>query len=295
MKFAAPYQLNCPIDYNKIDEFNIQFTSNSSFDQLKKFLVMYPEHRINIDFAEENYNITEIINLCKEFNNVYLRLKLWELEYLDEYEEEDINFFFDQTIAICNYSLLEFSLSHSTKGIYIMDDLTYNLPNVYEQCSKKGIELRIVLNEVPCTSGLSLICPSVQVYRPQDYDFLSQYYSVGEFNFEEGYDWERVNILYRKWYVDHSWNSDLKFMNQDLVLPYPTQAIPPELTKTRASCQHRCTVSVNNICAKCRRFLLMGYQNVKDNLVYEDNVKRSLPSLEEMIDTILISEDDKKE
>ncbi len=52
MKFAAPYQLDfdCPIDHDKIDEFNIVFTKDSSFDELKKFIEMYPSHQINITF-----------------------------------------------------------------------------------------------------------------------------------------------------------------------------------------------------------------------------------------------------
>lgn len=292
MKFAAPYQLNidCPIEYEKIDEFNIKFTEYSSFEELKKFITMYLTHQINVDFEfnEEKYDIESIINLCNEFENVYIRIHSWELEYLQDYEENNINYFFDKSMPIYSYSLLEWALSRKTKGIYITDDLTYNLEEVYRQCSEKNIQLRLVLNKIPMTNPLSFVCPSVQVYKPQDYDFLSRYYSVGEFDCGIEYDWVKASVLYKKWFVEHDYNDDLDFMNQDLMLPYPTKSIPPELTRLRAVCQHRCTMRSENLCSKCKRLLLTGYKNADNNLVYNDS-QHGLSSLEDMVDSIIIS------
>ena len=296
MKFAAPYQIaaDCPINHDNIDEFNIKFTEHSSFDELKQFIEMYPEKRINIEFAEENYDAGNIINLCHKYNNIYVRIRLWELEYLEIYEEEDINYIFDSTMPIYNYSLLEWVLSRKAKGIYIADDLTYNISDVYEQCITHNIELRIVLNKIPVTNTLVLTCPSVQIYRPQDYNFLSKYYSVGEFDCGERYNWNKVEVLYRRWFIDHNWDDDLEFINQDLVLPYPTKSMPPELTRLRSVCQHRCTMRAGNLCSKCRRLLLMGYRNADNNIVYNDS-EYGLPSLEEMVDSIIASKDDNVE
>ena len=291
MKFAAPYQLNCPIEYEKINEFNIKFTEYSSFEELKKFLVMYPSHQINIEFDfTEEYDIDSIINLCNEFQNIYIRIHSWELKYLQNYEENDVNYFFDSSMPFYSYSLLEWVLAHKTKGIYITDDLTYNIEEVYRQCSEKGIQLRLILNKVPITNPLSLTCPSTQIYRPQDYDFLSKYYSVGEFDCGIKYDWTKATILYKKWFIEHDYNDDLEFMNRDLVLPYPTKSIPPELTRLRATCQHRCTMRSENLCSKCKRLLLMGYRNADNNLIYNDS-QYGLSSLEDMVDSIIISKD----
>ena len=296
MKFSAPYQMefNCPIDYNNIDEFNVKFTQYSSFNDFEKFVNMYPNHQINVEFAEENYKVDNIVNLCHKYNNIYIRLHSWELEYLFKYQEENINYFFDKTMPVYNYSLLEWVLTQQPKGIYIADDLTYNLPNVYEQCSEKNIELRIVLNKIPTTNLLTSTCPSVQIYRPQDYDFLSKYYTVGEFDCGEEYDWAKAEILYKKWFIEHKWDSDLEFMNQDLKLPYPTLSIPPELTRLRSVCQHRCTLRAGNLCSKCRRLLLMGYRNADNNLIYNDS-EYGLQPLEQIVDSIILSKNNNVE
>lgn len=289
MKFAAPYQLlDSYIKHEDIDEFNIKFTEYSSFEELRKFIKMYPSHQINVEFVEEGYNVEDIINLCNDFDNVYIRIHQWELRYLQEYENNNINYIFDNTMPIYSYSLLEWCLARKVKGIYITDDLTYNLKEVYNQCEECGIKLRIILNRIPAMNLLVSTCPSVQIYRPQDYEFLSQYYSVGEFDCGIDYDWTKAEVLYRKWFVDHDWDSDLEFMNQDLSLPYPTKSIPPELTRLRSVCKHRCTMSAENICSKCRRLLLMGYRNADNNLVYKDP-QYGLPSLEEMVDDIILS------
>ena len=296
MKFSAPYQMefNCPIDYNNIDEFNVKFTQYSSFNDFEKFVNMYPNHQINVEFAEENYKVDNIINLCHKYNNIYIRLHSWELKYLFKYQEENINYFFDRTMPVYNYSLLEWVLTQQPKGIYIADDLTYNLPNVYEQCSEKNIELRIVLNKIPTTNLLTSTCPSVQIYRPQDYDFLSRYYSVGEFDCGEEYDWVKAEVLYKKWFIEHKWDSDLEFMNQDLKLPYPTLSIPPELTRLRSVCQHRCTLRAGNLCSKCHRLLLMGYKNADNNLIYSDS-EYGLQPLEQIVDSIILSKNNNVE
>ncbi len=296
MKFAAPYKLdfNCPIDYENIDEFNINFTEYSSFEELRKFIKLYPSHRINIEFSKEKYNSENIINVCSDFDNVYVRIHQWEIPYLKSYEEKGVKYFFDNSMPIYSYSLLEWALMQKTTGIYITDDLTYNLEEVYKQCNNQNIELRIILNRLPSMNSLVSTCPTVQAYRPQDYNFLSKYYAVGEFDCGEKYDWNKAEVLYQRWFIDHYWSDDLNFLNQDINIPYPTESIPPELTRIRSFCRHRCTMSAENICSKCRRFVLLGYRNKNNNLVYTDP-ENGLPSLEEMVDSIIVSKNNNVE
>ena len=288
MKFAAPYQLNDSIiKHENIDEFNIKFTEYSSFEELRKFVKMYPSHQINIEFAEENYDVDTIISFCNDFKNVYILIHMWEIKYLQLYEENDVNYILDKTIPIYSYLLLEWALSRKVKGIYIADDLTYNIEEVYKQCSNNDIKLRVILDKIPTTNSLNFMCPTVQVYKPQDYDFLSQYYDVGEFSCD---DWTKIEVLYRKWFIEHDYDDSLMFMNHDLVLPYPTKSIPPELTRLRSVCKHRCTMHSNNLCSKCKRLLLMGYKNADNNLIYKDT-QHGLSSLEDMVDSIIVSKD----
>ena len=155
-------------------------------------------YHMNLQFSTINFNIDEFnIDFCHDFDNVYVRIHPWELKYLAQYDENSINYIFDSSMPIYSYSLLEFALGSHTKGIYIMDDLTYNLPEVYKQCNDKGIELRVILDKVPTTNSLTLVCPSVQIYRPQDYNFLSQYYAVGEFSCDEN-DLNKLEVLYKR-------------------------------------------------------------------------------------------------
>lgn len=291
MKFAAPYQIHLPtgISFNDIDEFNIKFTKDSSFEELRKFIKMYPSQQINIEFAEENYNLENIINVCNDYDNVYVCIHRWELEYLSDYEENNVNYIFDKSMPIYTYSFLEWVFAHTPKGIYIADDLVYNLEEVYTQCKEHGIKLRVILNRIPVTVSVALVCPSVPIYKPQDYNFLSQYYDVGEFDCGEDYDWTKAEVLYRKWFIEHEYGEDLEFMNYDLALPYPTKSIPPELTRLRSVCRHRCTMRATNVCSKCSRLLFMGYTNADNNLVYT-NKEYGLPSLENMVDSIIVSE-----
>ena len=289
MKFATAYQIGIESSscYPGINEFNIKFTDHSSFQELRKFVKSHLSYRINIEFInKDNYNTEDIIDFCDDFENVFLRIHPWELSYLPEYDEKNVNYFFDNSMPIYSYSLLEFALNCKTKGIYITDDLTYNLPEVHQQCQEKGIELRVILNKLPITNFLASICPTVQVYKPQDYSFLDQYYSVGEFDYDE--DLTKLEVLYEHWFVTHEWESDLEFMNHDLKLPYPTESMVPELTKIRSKCQHRCTMRSENTCSKCKRFLLMGYRNADNNLVYKDS-ERGLPSLKTLIDSFIVS------
>lgn len=293
MRFAAPYQLNgCTIDYDNIDEFNIVFTKDSKYDELKKFIELYPNHRINIQY-QDGYDIEQMFAFFQENEQLYWRMRSNDLPYVRECQENNIKFFFDNNMPIYSYCLLEWALNSGTTGIYIADDLTYNIKNVYEQCNEKGIELRVVLNRVPITNSLSLTCPSVQVYRPQDFDYLNDYYAVGEFNCGDEYDWVKAEVLYRRWYIDHFWEDDLDLMNPELRLPYPTASIPPELTRFRSVCQHRCTMRTENVCSKCRRLLLMGYLNADRNLIYKDN-DNGLPPLDDIVDSIIVSKDNNK-
>jgi hypothetical protein len=252
---------------------------------------MYPSKRVNVQFTEAEYKIDGVISLCEDFDNMFIRVGPDDLKYLQQYEEKEVNYFFDKSLSVYSYCLLEWVLARKTKGIYISDDLTYNLPEVYKQCSSHGIELRIVLNRIPMTAALAFSCPTVQIYRPQDFEFLSEYYSVGEFDCGKEYDWEKSEVLYRRWFITHDWDTDLDFMNHDLQLPFPTRSIPPELTRLRSKCQHRCTLRADNICSKCRRLLLLGYKNADSNLVYKDS-QHGLPSFKEISDNIIVSKKD---
>lgn len=291
MKFAAPYQnTDNLISRDDIDEFNLIFTETSEYDNLKNFINIYPDKRINLELPENNCDINKIIELCQEYETLYLRLQPKDLKYLQLIDDEAINYFFDSTIRVYSYGTLEWVFMYNPTDIYISDDLTYNMEEVYAQCQSHNINLRIVLNRISSLNTAVLACPSAQIYRPQDFDFLDRYYDVGEFDFgEEPYDWVKAEVLYRRWFIDHYWDDTLNYMNFDIHAPYPSVLIPSELVHLRANCKHRCTMSVNNSCNKCARLLKMSFVNSDFSLRTGKEYK--IPTLETMIDAIIESKD----
>lgn len=293
MKFAAPYHhTQSLIPHSDIDEYNIVFKENSNFDELKQFMELFPNKRVNIEFAAKEYDIDTLIEFCQTYDNLYVRLKPKDLQYLKRFDDEAVKYFFDDIMKIYSYGTLEWVFLYHPTDIYISDDLTYNISEVYKQCREHDIALRIVLNKVPTINSAILQCPTAQIYRPQDYEFLSRFYSTGEFDCGEGtYDWTRAEVWYRRWYIEHYWDDTLDYMNLDVAIPYPTVSMPPELTKIRANCKHRCTMSAENMCHKCHRLVKMGFYNADNGIVYTDS-EHSLPSLEKMVDSIITSKDD---
>ena len=161
MKFAAPFQdANCPIPYDEIDQFNILFTEMSHYEELEAFIKLYPNHRINVLFDNvnsEDDNIDGIIDICNKYENIYVRLRPQDLIHLSDYHKNNVRYFFDRTMPIYTYGLLEWALECSPTDIYIADDLTYNLEEVYKQCQAKNIELRVILNRVPKVNFLKFV------------------------------------------------------------------------------------------------------------------------------------------
>lgn len=296
MKFAAPYQnTDNLIPRDNIHEFNIKFIKTSKQDSLEEFINLYPNRRINIEFEEDDYDINKIIELCQKYDTLYIRLKPKDLKYIQLLDDEAVHYFFDSTVRIYSYGTLEWAFMYHPTDIYISDDLTYNMDEVFNQCQLHDINLRIVLNRIPSLNTVVLACPSAQIYRPQDFDFLDHYYAVGEFDFGEDkpYDWVKAEVLYRRWFVDHYWDDTLNYMNFDIHTPYPSVLIPSELVHMRANCKHRCTMSVNNSCSKCARLLYMSFSNA--GIVLKSGREYKIPTLETMVDTIIESKDNNED
>lgn len=288
MRLAAPFeQFNSLIPHEKIDEFNIKFTMKSDWDNLNKFAgELFPHKRINVEF-DDGIEIDDIIKCSKDNKNIYVRATIQQVPFLPTLKEKGVKFFLDSTLPIQSYCLLEWALETGATDIYIAEDLFYNLDNVYSKCQEKNVKIRMILNRLPHISVVSATLPTVQAFSPRDYELLDNYIETAEFDCGDKYDWVKAEVLYRKWFIEHDWNDDARYLNEDIVLPYPVQSIPPELTKFRISCQRRCMTSAINHCGKCKRFLLQSYRNKDNNLVYRHGTTESLPDIDTLGDMLI--------
>lgn len=146
----------------------------------------------------------ELENLCMKYDNIYVRINGEGLPLVPQLKKKNIKFFLDNQLMIYSYSLLEWVFKIHPTDIYIGEELFYNLNEVKKMCDKEGIKLRMVLNRIPVINKAVTSNYSVLAFRPQDYDFLSTYIDTGEFDCGEKYDWTKVEVLYRKWFVEHS-------------------------------------------------------------------------------------------
>lgn len=62
---------------------------------------------------------------------------------------EGLKFYFDSSMSIDSFRLLEYVASLGVTDIYITDDLCYNLEMVRRACNKYNIRTRLIINRIP--------------------------------------------------------------------------------------------------------------------------------------------------
>lgn len=174
-------------------------------------------------------------------------------------------------------------------GIYIADDLFYNLINVEARCREANIEIRMILNRLPLTSVPTHYSNKSPIYNPQDFKFLDDYISVGEFDCSteySKYDWVKAERLYHIWFEEQYWNDDLRFINPDIKFEVLSPCIPPELARYRSSCGLACVSHSRSSCKKCNRLFLLAKRNKENGIGYKKGVSTGLPSRDELMELL---------
>lgn len=278
MKFAAPFQLkehlNKQTDY--IDEFNVKYDKNKtkinsldetieelatkseseikvvedlSFSAMLDFIQEYPDKRININFIS-GIDIKALKTFNKISDNIYVRLSPQDTIYLSELHKEGIKFFFDSTLGVSNYRELKYFRSLGVSDIYIADDLWYNLSKVSEYCKENNISIRLILNHIPDTTGDRGKIPITNIFRPNDYNLLSKYVDVGEFDCGHPYNFMKQKVLYDTWFIKHDWFGDLREINEDLTFTIFNRSLDSHFSELRVKCGLAC-ISRNISCNMC--------------------------------------------
>ena len=273
-KISAPFKMyNDKNDY--ISEFNIRFNKGqNSFEKLIDFIDYYKDRRINIEFTGD-FPMGVISGINKISDNVYVRLTQDNFLAYQELRGNNYKFFFDQDYKVYNYASLECFIDMGVSDVYPTDDLLYNIQETKDYCRSKNVNMRLVLNRIPSTIFNRGNTYKSQLYRPQDMDFLDQYFDMFEFDCGDPYDWAKFDVLYRNWFERKGWNGSLEEINDDLRLHYPILSIPSDITFIKSKCGRRCNKREISFCDKCNQYVEIG-KNLEDRQIFiPKNIRRN--------------------
>lgn len=277
MKLAAPYP-NREERQQKIDEYNITFDKQKhKLDDLRIWLLTQKDNskRINIELLNNN-NWTEdevkIILLTRD--NLYFRLT--PNQDFSLFVKNSFPFFLSEEYQINSFWRLIDVLRLGVSDVYIAEDLCYKLRSVKTLCQQYNVQLRIILNRIPCYSYTKQWDPTAPWYTPENLDKLAKYYDVVEFDLFNS--WNRFDTLYKIWFIDKYWREDLKFLNPDLGISIPGETFITNICDYKMHCGHRC-VEKDSSCNKCAQYIDFaekmkekGYRlDEKQNWVKNDN------------------------
>lgn len=249
-----------------INEYNIMFDPLKNDYKILEQKMSTFNKRVNLWYIGE-INIDEVIILNKLNQELYLRVSAEHIHQIQDLKNNNIKFFLDLSIPIYSYSMLYWAINEIQPAeIYIADDLCYNLEEVYKICKKNSIKLRIVLNRIPTINILTGLSETAPIFRPEDLDLLSLYFSTAEFDLSFGEDprneyecnWDAAETMYRRWFIQKHWPEDLNIMNPDILIDFPNSSIPIELNEHKIRCRHKCTSSSIGVCGKCGRYMEVG-------------------------------------
>lgn len=286
MKLAAPFQLHCEYE-DVIDEYNINYDpkkyvktdklnqaanvekdSQLLLDKLIAFVEQTPR-RINISIPNSEIPISHLAIVNKMHDNIYVKLNIRQVHYIDELKEKGIKFFVDNSAPISNFCLLDEILKLGVTDIYIADDLCYCMEEVHDKCEELEVQIRLILNRIPSTTPFANQDIYSPIFSPRDYEVLDQYIDVAEFDCyyseeNDAYNWSLFNVLYKSWFIRHDWFNDLREINKDLQIFYPVRTIMPLFMERKTNCGRACAVS--NSCHKCETVMELA------EMLYDDGV-----------------------
>jgi hypothetical protein len=258
-RIALPYRISNDSSWNKRPdiEFNIPYDDhrNKELDKFLNFLEVYPNTRINIEFLSE-VNMEHLGVINKISDNVYVRVKVKDLPFVKQLSEKEFKFFFDNELKAYNYATLNSFIAAGVTDVYIADDLCYNLQEVKDYCEERNVNIRLVLNKIPMTTMDKGSNPTSIMYRPNDTDYLKQYYDTFEFYCGNPYDWRMHEALYTTYFIKREWIGELSELNHDIRLPLNNVTLDDDYSFYRMNCELKCTHG--RPCRKCENLYEMA-------------------------------------
>ena len=255
MKLALPFALNNEFYTERTDEFNIRFNPNrNSIEKLLEFCEAFPNKRINIEYTDNNPKIPDILGLRVKHPEVYCRVKDGNMAKCAELIAQGVPAFMDSDLPAGNFSELGLFLSLGVSDIYIVDDLCYNMSDVYELCHERGIQTRMILNNIPSVirdAGSYIKSP---IFPPECVHLLDRYIDVAEFDCGKPFDWHRLGVYYRAWFERKDWHGNLQEIINGLNIPIPNDSlITDDWINFKMHCGRRCDARATSKCRKCEQ------------------------------------------
>lgn len=289
MNISIPYKLNNE-DWNRRSdiEFDIPYDDerNEVLDKFLAFVELYPKSRINVCFKGQ-VNTKHLSVMNKVSDNIYVRVKAKDFPAVKELKEKEYKFFFDSELAAYNYSTLDSFVSLGTTDVYIADDLCYDLEKVSEFCKEHNTHLRTILNKVPMTTPDRGSHPKTVFWRPNDIDYLKQYFNTFEFDCGEPYNWTKHNAMYRTYFFKKDWLGDITELVDGYYLPLFNRSTPEDYCYYRMNCGLKC--DKGRTCNKCdnlyelaEKMYEKGIVRKKDKKIFRNTIRMS----KEQYDTI---------
>ena len=244
MKYCMNYnQITFKNEYiDKADEWTI--TYNPKDDTLLEFLELNKDRRINIFIEEELEDYTLFNEICKKYDNVYLKLNSAEAEVPAGLDANG-RFFFN--IMTTNWNLVHKQLDVGVSDIYIAADLGFDLDRLNIMIDRDKTHIRAYPNLAQSLwrqqDGLLKF-----FIRPDDVDRYSLYIDTLEFYNVD----PRLDVYYKIYAIDKKWFGNLAEIIIDLTGDkLDNRYIIDEFAKTRIGCEQRCLKGGR--CRKCYR------------------------------------------
>ena len=265
MRFCPPFKINSIVvgeAMDAADEFLIRYSpSRNPLDKLLEFLNAYQEKRVNIYWID-GLDVREAILISKVAKNAVHRINgMSDLSRTAQLIDAGIPFYFNEDFAAKNWLQLEVYAALGVTDVFIADDLTFQLPEVRDFCDKHNIKMRLILDKVMSSMFLS---EKVPIYFPQNMDFLSIYYDIGEFATE---DEHKLKVLYKVWFRDKRWLGNIQEINPEVAFDFPAQGVLKRFVKFRSNCHQRCLKGSK--CNECRQAVDIARQLANMNVRLE--------------------------
>lgn len=263
LPLAVPFKMNNDEYNDDVKEFNILFfKSRNRLEDLIEFVQEYEDTRVNIRFPE-GVHIPTLKSITKVSDKIHVRLTAADIPIVQELRNQDIKFFFDETMPVYNYSNLAAFIELGVSDIYPADDLCHNLSEVSVFCRERDVHMRLVLNRIPATTFNKGVDPKSPIFRPQNIDVLQDFFDVFELDCGEPYDWAKCDVLRRAWFGRKHWHGELSEINEDLNMRWNNDAVMPNFDYFKMTCGRRCDQRNSNHCRKCEQVLEISDEFMK--------------------------------
>ena len=217
------------------DEFKINYSPNKNdLNKLFEFLKEYSDRRVSITWVD-GIDVREAALITQVAPNAVHRIDgMMDFRKIGDIIQKELPFYFGDSNPAQNWSQLDSYATLGVTDVFISDDLTFELPAVRDFCDEHNIKLRLMLDRLASSVNTS---KKVPVYFPQNMDFLSIYYDVGEF---ATLDEHQLRVLYKVWFKDKQWLGNIREINPEVPFDFPAQSVPRRFVRFRSNCGQRC-------------------------------------------------------